>query len=456
MGASAYHGAARRPFCLAASSAVWQNEKPWHRFAFMTRRFWIALAVALAPAACQGTPRGAPARSAVDARLGRDANGTTDGTTAEDESEGVPEDERTAEHHASSEDGAEADEETEGPDDDFDEEPPPDATAAPPHPFAGMSDAELERKLTESPASLGSMSIGKPNAGMLFNGVVMPPGDSWTVVSSAQTWGTEETIRYLTTVIEAVRLAIPNTPRVAIGDISARGGGYIKPHLSHQAGRDVDLGYYYLDGEHWYARATAQTLDARRTWALVRAIVTLSDVEMILIDHSVQALLREEAEREGEDPDWVQTLFRGKGSVPPMIRHAPGHATHLHVRFYNPTAQETGRRCYAALVRQHKVVVGPAFLTYVAKKGDTLLAIAKRHGTTVRAIKHANSMKTTKIQAKRSYRIPQTGRAPPALSSRPVAIPPRRLPPAVARQSRRDVLGSTALGGESSRTAGAG
>jgi len=112
-----------------------------------------------------------------------------------------------------------------------------------------------------------------------------------------------------------------------------------------------------------------------------------------------------------------------------MIRHAPGHATHLHIRFYNPVAQETGRRLYSALLRHKKIVVGPAFATHVARKGDTLIELAKRYGTTVRAIKRANGLKSSKIQAKKSYRIPQTGRAPPAFSSRPVAIPPRRVPP---------------------------
>jgi penicillin-insensitive murein endopeptidase len=214
-----------------------------------------------------------------------------------------------------------------------------------------------------------------------------------------------------------------------IGHISGKNGGYLKPHLSHQSGRDVDLGYYYLGGSRWYARADAQNLDRDRTWALVRAIVTETDVELLLIDRSIQSLLVEYAESKGEDKEWLELLFRGKGSVPPIIRHASGHATHLHARFYNPIATETGRRCYAALVNQGLVRPGAAFVMHVAKKGETLAELAKRYGTTVKAIRHANGLKSTVIQAKKAYKIPQSGHAPPSLSPGPAGIPPRRLPP---------------------------
>ena len=328
-------------------------------------------------------------------------------------------------------DSDDTDEQDEGPiDDAFDGERSPDATITTPHPLAGVSDAEIERRLVSRPTSLGSMSIGKPNAGLLFNGVQMQPGDAWTVVVPGEAWGTEETIHYLETAIHAVSAEFPNTPKLAIGDISARNGGYLNPHLSHQAGRDVDISYFYVDGVHWYQRANADNLDVARTWAFVRALVTQTDVELLLIDHSLQKLLRAEAERIGEDEGWLDTVFRGKGALPPIIRHAPGHATHLHIRFYSPIAEETGRRAYSALIRHQLIHVGQAYAVHVAKKGETLAQIARRYHTTVRTIRLANGLKSTLIQAKKSYRIPQPGHAPPSFAGGPVAIPPRRLPPA--------------------------
>jgi penicillin-insensitive murein endopeptidase len=315
-------------------------------------------------------------------------------------------------------------------DDSFDFEPPPDATIAPPHPLASVSAAELERRLVSRPASLGPMSIGKPSAGLLFNAVAMPQGDAWTIVAPGQAFGTEETTRYLDTAIHAVAARFPETPKLAIGDISAKAGGYLSPHLSHQSGRDVDISYYYVDGVRWYRRADAQNLDAPRTWAFVRALVTLTDVDLLLIDHSIQKLLRAEAERVGEDAGWLDSLFKGKGNLPPIIRHAPGHATHLHIRFYSPIAQETGRRAYGPLLAHGMIHAGAAYAVHVARKGDTLAELAKRYHTTVRSIRRANGLKSNLIQARKSYRIPQSGRAPPSLISSPVAIPPRRLPPA--------------------------
>ncbi len=344
----------------------------------------------------------------------------------------------TAEGRSPREDhGENADEESNDEDEDegapadesFDVEPSTGQAAPRPHPLDGVSDAEIERRLVASPSSLGSMSIGKPNAGLLFNGVPMRDGDGWKVVAPGEAFGTEETIGYLETAIRAVDAEFPGSPPLYIGDISAKNGGYLSPHMSHQAGRDADVGFYYLDGSGWYRRATAQNLDTTRTWALVRALIAHTDVEMILIDHSVQALLRAEAERAGEDPEWLDGVFRGKGAMPPIIRHAPGHATHLHVRFYAPIAQETGRRAYSALLRHQLIHVGPSYAVHVAKKGDTLVTLAKRYGTTVLAIRRANGLKSNVIQAKKSYRIPERGKAPPSLARGPIAIPPRRIPP---------------------------
>jgi penicillin-insensitive murein endopeptidase len=392
----------------------------------VSRKLCSVAGVALLVAAC-ATARPARDTSKTEGHAASEQRkSASTGDVSPDGGEPAPAAERTA----STDDEEGSTEEDEGAvDDAFDEEPPPDATLAPPHPLADVNDAELERRLLAKPASLGSMSIGKPSAGLLFNGVPMPPGNEWTVVAPGQSYGTEETIQYLATAIRAVTARFPDSPKIQIGDISARSGGYLSPHLSHQAGRDADVGYYYLDGSGWYRRATAQNLDVGRSWALVRALVTRTDVEMVLIDHSVQALLRAEAERIGEDRDWLDGLFKGKGALPPIIRHAPGHATHLHARFFSPIAQETGRRAYAALLRHQMIRVGPQFAVYVARKGDTLAKVAKRFGTTVPAIRRANGLKSSVIQAKKSYRIPEKGKAPPSLSRGPIAIPPRRLPP---------------------------
>lgn len=314
------------------------------------------------------------------------------------------------------------------------DEPPPtapkEAELQPPepHPLDGVSDEEVRLRVKGDLASLGSMSIGQTNGGMLLNGVKLEEDERWVVVDESHAYGTQETIDSLKRAVDAVRAQFPGTPPLHIGHISGPKGGHLSPHLSHQAGRDVDVGFYYSNGATWYQRANAENLDVARTWALIKALIVATDVEFVLIDQSLHPVLRAEAERRGEDADWLDDLFRGTpGKRPPLIRHAKGHATHLHVRFYSPRAQETARRCYAALVAESKIKPPVYYVSHVAKKGDSLIRLAKRYGTTVKAIQRANGMRGTKIFAKKTYKVPQTG--PAALSLGKGEVPTRRLPP---------------------------
>ncbi len=306
----------------------------------------------------------------------------------------------------------------------------------PAHPLDDWPTERIEQAVKEAPEELGCMSLGSPSGGLLLNGMRMPESDRWELVDPAHAWGTRETIDYLTTAIDAVHAAFPNTPKLHIGHISGKNGGHLRPHISHQSGRDVDISFFYSDeSSGWYARARAKNLDVARTWAFVRALVIETDVEMILIDHSIQRLLREHALAKGEDPAWVHGLFAGGGGRRAIIRHAPGHATHLHIRFFNPVAQETARRAYPFLVEAGRIKPPTYYVSHRVKKGETLIGLSKKYGASVKAIQRANNLRGTLIQARKVYRIPRTGSA--AASSKPVTVPPRRLPPEREQPSAR-------------------
>jgi penicillin-insensitive murein endopeptidase len=295
------------------------------------------------------------------------------------------------------------------------------------HPLDGWSQRQIEDELAKNPEALGSMSIGYTNAGALYNGVKMPEGTAWELVDPDHAWGTKETVDWLVHCLGKVVEQFPGAPTMYIGHISGRRGGHLSPHISHQAGRDVDVSYYYLPGESkWYAVARAANLDRERTWAFVKALVTDTDVELILMDRSVQRLVREFALSRGEDKEWVDQLFDGEGTVPPIIRHAKGHATHLHVRFYNPLAQETGRRAYEILLKRHVIEPPSYYVKHKVKEGETLIGIARKFHVTPKAIQQANGMKTDLIRATRDYKIPQRGGV--KAGPRPL-IPARRIPP---------------------------
>jgi penicillin-insensitive murein endopeptidase len=191
----------------------------------------------------------------------------------------------------------------------------------------------------------------------------------------------------------------------------------------------VDLSYYYTTDDPWYTRAHAKNLDRARTWALVKAFITETDVQYIFINHSIQRLLREHALSIGENPHWLDQIFGGKtATLRPIIRHARGHATHIHVRFYNPIAQETGRRLYPLLIK-HKTIRPPTYyIRHRVRKGQTLSHLARRYNTSTRAIRRANRLRSNMIRAGRVYKIPRSGGVPRGMDE-PVTIPPRRLPP---------------------------
>jgi penicillin-insensitive murein endopeptidase len=190
-----------------------------------------------------------------------------------------------------------------------------------------------------------AVSVGRPNRGALYNGVLLTDGPHWVVVNPQRAFGTEETVASVTAAIRSVVEVFPDSPKLYVGDISGPRGGYIRPHHSHQSGRDVDLGLYYSKGSAWFVRARADNLDRARSWALVNALIDDPNVEIIFVDRSIQRLLKEHALKQGESRERLDALFDERSAFSDkLIRHQWGHLTHLHVRFKSPIAVEAGER----------------------------------------------------------------------------------------------------------------
>jgi murein endopeptidase len=218
-------------------------------------------------------------------------------------------------------------------------EPPRVRTLSP-----NLTTAELSSKLKSAPESLASMSIGRPNHGALFNAIQLPESPHWHVVEPDNSWGTDESIASIVRAVSVVNEQFDHTPPLYIGHLSSRRGGYLRPHRSHQSGRDADIGFYYSNGPGWYARATDKNLDVARTWALVKAFAMDVNVENIFVDRSVQKLLRDHALAAGESPEFLDALFESSLHRDRIVRHEWGHLTHLHVRFRCPIAEDAGAR----------------------------------------------------------------------------------------------------------------
>jgi penicillin-insensitive murein endopeptidase len=291
-----------------------------------------------------------------------------------------------------------------------------------------LSDEELARRVELDVASIGSLSIGAPGSAMLFNPVALEPGPYWEISSRADVFGTAETIEAIGAALSKVHEAFPDAPPIVVGDISDEDGGRLKRHQSHQGGRDVDLGFFLKAGtaQQFFA-GTSANFDLAKNWALVRSLVTCTDVETILLDTRIQRMLYKYAASIGEDQAWLNDVFFfARGSKSAIVKHVPGHRNHYHVRFYNPVAQELGRRVHPILV-ELKVVDPPVYtVRHVVRPGQTMGQLAARYGTSTSAIRRANGLSSSFLRAGRAYRIPVRAAAPP---STPIVVPYRLLPP---------------------------
>lgn len=307
----------------------------------------------------------------------------------------------------------------------------------------GLSNEELLARMKADPQSIGSLTVGQGSAGRLVNGVQMKDGRNYTVINPKGAYGTEESIEQLIKAIDTVRQICPNIPKTAIGDLSREGGGRLRPHISHQGGRDVDVSLVYKTSQgKRYVAGSPENLDLGCNWAFIRTLVVFTDIEMILVDRRLQKIFSDYAISIGEDPEWVRTLFRvtnkGRGAI---VLHAPRHRDHFHLRFYNARAQELGRRLYPLLSKLDKEPKAgenePRYIEHRVKKGDTVGSLARRYKSTGKAILLANGLTPkSRLALGQTLNIPSgkgkgksKAGAPLKVATGPIRVPGRKLPP---------------------------
>ncbi|WAS90388.1 penicillin-insensitive murein endopeptidase [Nannocystis punicea] len=178
--------------------------------------------------------------------------------------------------------------------------------------------------------------------GVLRIGIPLDPGKYYYIKRPNLAFGTGATIKAIKFAISkyAQLKGIKGGPQVHVGDISARGGGPLKGHKSHQKGVDVDVGLVLKGadaGEVRFLSGNADNLDVARTWALIKSFVDTKEVRAIFLDYGLQKVLYEHAKKKGVPESKLDELFqypRGKGRGYGIIRHWKGHRDHFHVRFH--------------------------------------------------------------------------------------------------------------------------
>jgi LysM repeat protein len=158
-------------------------------------------------------------------------------------------------------------------------------------------------------------------------------------------WGTYLTVTRLIEVLSKHHRKYPRKPPLRVDDISKKGGGRLPPHKSHRSGRDVDIRFPLKIKNDKYVKAQPSTLDVKRTWDLIQSFIETNDVVYVFVDYKLQKVLYAYAREKRRLKkkllkEWFQ-YPRPKRAMKGIIRHEPGHDTHLHVRFRKLKPGET-------------------------------------------------------------------------------------------------------------------
>jgi murein endopeptidase len=190
-----------------------------------------------------------------------------------------------------------------------------------------------------------SHSIGTANNGGLSGGHNLGASGHGWIQKGRNGFGTNETVQLLRWAVVETTKVFPGSVPVYIGDLSQDGGGVLSPHLSHQSGRDVDLGYFHVDNLplRRFVDASSDNLDSEKSWFLLERLLLTGRVQYVFMDYRVQEWLFLQALDNGWNEADLKKLFqypRGPRAHRGKIRHAPGHLNHFHVRFVCPEGDE--------------------------------------------------------------------------------------------------------------------
>ena len=206
-----------------------------------------------------------------------------------------------------------------------------------------------------------SASVGWPNHGSLDRGRHLAASDTVRILPGrVLQWGTEELVGLLERT--AARLKRSVQAPLTVGDLSAREGGPISRHRSHQSGRDADLAFFArAEPPRAASRPVAVTdyvtfdrdgrsldgalrFDTARNWALVQALLTdpRVRVERLFIATTLRALLLQHARATHAPRRLVDLAAR---TLVQPARVSP-HDNHFHLRI---VCRAGDRQCHTGV-----------------------------------------------------------------------------------------------------------
>ena len=167
-------------------------------------------------------------------------------------------------------------------------------------------------------------SVGRPSRGRLRDGAPLPEGP-YTIRFDWQAFGSASTVWNVARVLRAFRAETGFEGELFVGAMSRRSGRRLRPHRSHQSGRDVDVRLPAMPHAQGY-ELQADEVDWHAAWALVDAFVRTGDVQVIFLERKLRRRLERAGLALGADDARIAEVMA-------KVRHSPGHTAHVHVRF---------------------------------------------------------------------------------------------------------------------------
>jgi penicillin-insensitive murein DD-endopeptidase len=197
------------------------------------------------------------------------------------------------------------------------------------------------------PSAAQTLCQGHPSTGTLIGGRRLEERAYLRIKqgSEERVWGHPILLELVRRAARAVARAVPGSVAL-VGDLSARDGGPLSGHVSHQAGRDADVALFVSDGhggpvaldtfEAFGAdgRSLANpdhVLDVYRTWLMLREWLTELRVVVthVFISAELRQLLLDYGQQSPEFSRYVPLAAQ-------VLHPHPTHADHFHLRIACP------------------------------------------------------------------------------------------------------------------------
>ncbi len=224
-------------------------------------------------------------------------------------------------------------------------EVPADSPNPEPHPPIG--DKKISDELLETPEGLirpYNQSKGFPNEGMLYNSTSLlttmktKNNSNFFEISFSNREKYYATFEMSELVLQAGKFLneILET-KLFVSSLSLKNGGPVSPHVSHQNGLDVDLGYPNNDGVKFPVVSTMKphkfhthNYSTKKTYEFLKYLFLQNNIQVdrIFIDQFIiEDLCRHsiETQKSTADIQLARSIFEN-------IQHVAGHGDHFHVR----------------------------------------------------------------------------------------------------------------------------